>query len=195
MIKTGRQLQKEQTRQLLLQTAYVLFSRHGFLHTRMSDIAKAAGVSHGTVFLHFETQEALISEVIDVYGRKIALRTHELTDSCDHLEEILSSHLAGIREFEPFYTWLVIENTMLPQGARDTWISIQSAISFHFSQVAEKELQANQKSQIPVSILFNMWIGLVHHYLASGDLFAPEGNVIARYGSSLIQNYIKLIQT
>ncbi|AEG60986.1 TetR/AcrR family transcriptional regulator [Desulforamulus ruminis] len=194
MKKTNRQLQKEQTREALLEKAFEVFAQRGIMNTRMSDIAQAAGVSHGTVFAHFRTQEVLITEVIETYGRKIALRTHELADSCEHMEEVLAAHLAGIMEFEPFYTRLVIENRLLPLAARDVWVSVQSAISFHFSQVAERERQRGRGIDIPTHLLFNMWVGLVHYYLANSDLFAPEGHVIKRYGKTLIDNYSKLIQ-
>ncbi len=191
----NRQLQKERTKETLLKTSFEVFSKHGIMNTRMSDVAQAAGVSHGTVFVHFQTQEALITEVIETYGGKIALRTHELAGSCEYMEEILSAHLAGIKEFEPFYTRLVIENRLLPPVARDVWVSIQSAISFHFSQVAEREIQSGRSIDLPAYLLFNVWIGLVHYYLANGDLFAPEGNVIKRYGNTLVENFLKLIGT
>jgi AcrR family transcriptional regulator len=195
MKKTSRQMQKEQTRESLLKTAFELFSERGIMNTRMSDIAHAAGVSHGTVFAHFRTQEELITEVIETYGGKIAIRTHELAGSCEHMEGILSAHLTGIMEFEPFYTRLVIENRLLPSSARDVWVCVQSAISFHFSQVAEREKQAGRSINLPTHLLFNMWVALVHYYLANGDLFAPEGNVIKRHGDTLVENYIKLIRS
>lgn len=193
MKKTVRQLQKEQTKQILLQTAYTLFSTQGILNTRMADIAQAAGVSHGTVFLHFDTQEALITEVVETYCGKIAARTHELADSCGSVKEILAAHLEGIMEFEPFYTRLVIENRLLPAGARYVWVNIQSAVSFHFSQAAARET-APGGSGIPLDLLFNTWMGLVHYYLANGDLFAPEGSVIRRYGETLIENYCIMLK-
>lgn len=193
MKKTNRQLQKEQTKELLIKTAYEMFSKRGIMNTRMSDIAKSAGVSHGTVFAHFQTQEILIEEVIDTYGEKIVLRTHALAEVCGNLKELLNAHLNGIEEFEPFYTRLVIENKMLPPGVRDSWISIQSAVSFHFSIVYARDSKHCKTTDVPPYMLFNMWIGLVHYYLENGDLFAPEGNVIRRHGDTLIENYIKLL--
>ena len=189
----NRKQQKEQTRKALLQAAYEVFARNGITASRMSDVAQAAGVSHGTVFAHFPTQEALIMEVIDYYGGKIALRTHELASSCERMEQILRANLAGISEFEPFYTVLIIENRLLPPSARDVWIGIQSAISFHFSQVAEREAQAGRVINHPAHLLFNTWLGLVHYYLANGDMFAPQGNVIQRCGDSLVETYLKLV--
>ena len=193
MIKTSRELQKEQTKALLLKTAYEVFSEKGIMSTRVSDIAQAAGVSHGTIFVHFKSQEALIEEVIELYGQKIATRTHELANSSADLSSLLRAHLDGIMEYESFYTRLVIENRLLPSGARDSFLAIQSAISFHFSQAIERERISGQEGKIPPYLLFNVWIGLVHYYLANGDLFAPEGHVIRRYGDTLIENFIKLL--
>lgn len=190
-MKSARQVQKENTKSALLKTTYRVFSERGIVNTRMSDISEAAGVSHGTVFLHFSTQEALITEVVELYCRKIAQRTHELSDSGCSMREILSAHLDGIKEYEPFYASLVIENRLLPTGARDAWFGLQSAVAFHFEQTVNREIGA----KVPVAILFNMWIGLVHYYLANGDLFSPEGNVIERYGEMLIENYMIVIKT
>lgn len=191
MEKSTRQMQKAKTRTALLETAYEVFSERGIVNTRMSDIAQSAGVSHGTVFLHFNTQEELISEVVEFYCGKIAQRTHELADSGCSLREILSAHLEGIMEFEPFYTRLVIENRLLPIAARDAWINLQSAIAYHFSQTVIREV----KTAVPCDVLFNMWMGLVHYYLANSDLFAPEGNVLRRYANTLIENYLTLVNS
>jgi AcrR family transcriptional regulator len=194
MKKTVRELQKEQTKELLLKTAYEVFSKKGIMNTRVSDIAQAAGVSHGTIFVHFRSLEAMIEEVVALYGQKIAMRTHVLAQSSGSLSDLLHAHLGGIMEFEPFYTHLVIENKLLPPGARDSWISIQSAVSFHFSLVYEREFGHNDRSGIPLHMLFNMWMGLVHYYLQNGDLFAPEGNVIGRYQDILVDSYLKLLK-
>jgi AcrR family transcriptional regulator len=192
MKNTSRRLQKEQTKALLLKTAYDVFSEKGIMNTRVSDIAQAGEVSHGTIFVHFRSMEALIEEVVAFYAQKIALRTHVLSESCCCLSELLQAHLDGIMEYEPFYTRLIIENRLLPPGARDSFLAIQSAISFHFSQIVQREHGAAQTDEIPSYLLFNMWMGLVHYYLANGDLFAPEGDVIRRYGQTLIQNFLKL---
>ena len=194
MNKTKRQLQKEQTRRILLETAFVEFGKNGIMSTRMSDIANAANVSHGTVFAHFETQEALISAVIEEFGEKIALRTHELANNCAGVREVLAAHLTGIMEVEEFYTRLVIESRMLPKVSREIFVMMQSAISLHLSQAAQLEIEAGTVAPMPVALLFNTWVGLIHYYLINGDLFAPEGQVLKRYGQSLLDHYMSLLQ-
>lgn len=193
MKKYTRVEQKEQTRSLLIKTAYDVFSKKGIMNARISDIAEKAEVAHGTVFIHFSSLDALIEEVVVEYGQKIARNTHENAQSCNSLKKLLRGHLDGIMEYESFYVRLVLESRMIPIGARDAFIGIQSAISLHFSQVAQREIRSSQKEKIPTYMLFNLWIGLVHHYLANSDLFAPKGNVIRRYGDSMIECFMELL--
>ena len=194
MKTTTRQYQKEQTRNLILASAFTEFSRHGILATRMSDIAEAAGVSHGTVFLHFATQETLISAVIEAFGEKVARRTHELAAGSGSLRDGLEAYLAGIQEFEDFYTRLVLESAFLPLAARDIYVMIQSAISFHLSQSAQREMEAGTIIRMPFHLLFNTWVGLVNYYIMNRDLFAPNESVIERYGTVLVDHIMSLIK-
>lgn len=190
---TQRQIQKEQTRKMILQIAREQYALNGIMATRTADIAKAAGVSHGTVFSHFATQEDLLNTVIEEFGMTISQRLHELASSNMELKEVLNSHLTGLMEFEDFYTRLVIEGRLLPQSARNTLAIIQSSISFHMSQAAELAINKGIIEPYPIHMLFNTWIGLIHYYLANSDLFAPEESVLRRYGQELLEHYMKLI--
>ncbi|HYN76069.1 MAG TPA: TetR/AcrR family transcriptional regulator [Candidatus Limnocylindria bacterium] len=51
------------TRDALVSASREVFERRGFSDTRMSDLAEAAGVSHGTVYTYFASKEAVLSEV------------------------------------------------------------------------------------------------------------------------------------
>ncbi len=96
MKTTSRQQQKERTREKLLQAAYRVFCRQGIMQSRMEDIAREAGVSHGTVFVHFKSQEELTEAVVNYYGGEIAACTHSLSESGGSLEEVLHANLKGI---------------------------------------------------------------------------------------------------
>ena len=188
-----RQEQKHKTRAAILEAACRVFSEKGITAARMSDVAQAAGLSHGTVFVHFHTQDELICEVVNEYAGRIAQRTHQLAESCGSMRDLLRAHLAGIGEYEPFYTRLVIERRQLPPEAAAGWVAIQSAVSHHFHKTLEREAGPAGQADTPVHLLFNQWVALVHYYLANGDLFAPEGNVIARYGETLVNAYLQML--
>ena len=49
----------------LYEAALRVFARHGLKHSRMSDIARAMGVSHGSLYNYVETKEALFFWLVD----------------------------------------------------------------------------------------------------------------------------------
>ncbi|WP_055669269.1 TetR/AcrR family transcriptional regulator [Desnuesiella massiliensis] len=193
MSETKRQKQKALTRKHLTEIAIKQFGENGIIATRTSDISKAANVSHGTLFAHFSTQEELLIAVIEEFGTRITQRLHELVDTNSSLYEVLEAHIKGLIEFEPFYTRLIIERRLLPASASNTYIIIQSNISFHIGKAAEKEIDKSVIRKIPIHLIFNTWISLVHYYLTNGDLFSSNGSILKQYGDELLHHYISLI--
>ena len=53
------------TRDNLLAAGRTVFEQRGYANTRMSDIATAAGVSHGTVYTWFDDKEALLRALVE----------------------------------------------------------------------------------------------------------------------------------
>jgi AcrR family transcriptional regulator len=194
MPESQRQKQKNQTKKRLIDVALEQFAKDGLTTARTSDIASAAKVSHGTLFAHFPTREILLDEVIEEFGMRITKRLHELVSSNCGIKELLEAHLRGISEYEAFYTRLVSEGHLLQGRARNSLIMIQSAISFHIAQAAEHEMETCKIRKMPVDLLFNTWIGLIHYYLVNGDLFAPDESVIKVHGNRLVEHYMSLIK-
>jgi len=194
MKENKRNVQKELTRKKLIEVAIKLFGDNGILNTKTIDISKEAGVSHGTVFSHFKTQEELLDTVIEEVGNRIVSKLQELIDVKGTLEEILKAHINGLMEFEKFYTRLIIERRLLPESASNIYIIIQSSISFHIGEVLKEEIAKGKIIDTPIHLLFNSWVGLIHYYLTNGDLFTKDGSILNNYGQDLINHYIKLIK-
>lgn len=193
MLQSQRQEQKTKTRKYIIDVALNQFAKDGLTVTRTSDIASAASVSHGTVFAHFPTREILLNTVIEEFGMRLTNRLHELVSENCEMKEVLEAHLRGLSEYEKFYTRLVLEGPLLNEGPRNSLIMIQSAISFHIIQVAERAMKDHKIRCLPVDLLFNTWVGLIHHYLINGDLFAPGSSVLERYSKQLVEHYVNLI--
>lgn len=188
-----RQLQKEETKEKIMQTAISVYALKGF-SAPTSEIAKEAGVSHGTVFSHFPTVEALLVEILEKFNTSIVLELHNKASQNSSLEELLYKYLEVLEEYESFYKRLITETKILPKEVRFTLIEIQSAISHHFSQIVEKDKKKGLIKEIPQHILFNTWLGLVHYYIQNTQMFAPNGSVIKRYKKEWITNYLLLIK-
>jgi len=57
--------EREDKRSRILEAAVQAFSQNGYHATRMSDIAKAADVADGTVYLYFAGKEELLSTIFE----------------------------------------------------------------------------------------------------------------------------------
>jgi len=189
-----RERQKAKTRARLVEAALTLFAERGILATRTADVATAARVSHGAVFVHFPTRDDLVAAVIEELGTRVTRRLHELTERKAGVRQILTAHLAGLQEFETLYTRLITEGPVLPPFARSTLVGIQSAIAFHLADAVTRETRSGSLKKMPLPMLFNTWLGLVHHYLVNRDLFAPGEFVLARRGKDLVKHFMKLVK-
>jgi AcrR family transcriptional regulator len=119
----NRDRQKLETSRRILEAAVRVFSRDGILASITADIAKEAGVSHGSVFARFGTQDALVAAVIEEIGADIARRIHELASGAG-VREVLAAHLKAIGEQESFFARLVAETPSLPPRARESLVMI-----------------------------------------------------------------------
>lgn len=100
---TPRKRRKEARPSELAAAALALFVEKGFAATRLEDVANAAGVSKGTLYLYFDSKEALFKSVIQdgvipvlIEGESIAAR-HQ-GSAFLLLEKLLDNWWAGIGE-------------------------------------------------------------------------------------------------
>jgi AcrR family transcriptional regulator len=189
-----RKRQKEQTRQRILEAAMRRFADDGLTRAATADIARDAGVSHGTVFVHFPTLEALQQAAIEAFGEQVTARLHELATEGHTLREVLQAHLQGLVEQERFYTRLVLEGRLLTPQARVVLVGIQSVMAHHIGMAASREMELGAIRPMETHLLFNTWMGLVHYYLANGDLFSPEEPVLERCGPELLEHFCRLLR-
>jgi AcrR family transcriptional regulator len=188
-----RMAQKEQTREKILDSAYSLFSQRGFMNVNTIDITEEAHVSHGTLFLHFSTRNELVNAVICRFGETVVKRMHTLAETRSSLKGILEAHLDCLKENEFFYSRLLRDLHSLPKNARLQLTCILSAVSHHISLAAQCEIRDKEMPPLPADLLFNTWIGLLHHYLINRELFVVDGSVLEKHGKKLLGHFMKLL--
>ncbi len=193
MAENNRKEQKERTRLLIVETAMAEFSTKGFAATNTRDIAKMAGISHGSVFAHFPTREELILAVVSEFGERVSKQMSELPENPHNVKNVLKSHLEVIGKYELLYTRLVTEGSLLPEPAKSELARIQTIISSRLSQAVHSETEAGIIKDLPFPMLFNSWLALINHYLANRDWFCPGKPVIATLGSELTEYFLKTI--
>jgi TetR/AcrR family fatty acid metabolism transcriptional regulator len=80
---------REQKRQRILRAAIDVFASKGYFAARMTDIAEAARVADGTLYLYFEGKEHLLMSIFDsVLGRFIERLDGEIAKIDDPIQKL-----------------------------------------------------------------------------------------------------------
>ncbi len=66
-----------QTRARLIVAGQFIFERDGYLEARIADIAKRAGVSHGSFYHYFESKEQIFREIADAQEAELTAPPHD----------------------------------------------------------------------------------------------------------------------
>ena len=78
------------TRVKILEEARLRFTLRGFEKTTTADIARASGVSEGTVFQHFGTKMGLLGAVMDQYYHRLIAESGQIIDKSSDPKETLA---------------------------------------------------------------------------------------------------------
>lgn len=70
----SRAEQKQETRRTLLAAAQRCFAEKGFGGTVVADVVRAAGVAHGTFYVHFDSREAIADALLAEVNATLATR-------------------------------------------------------------------------------------------------------------------------
>jgi AcrR family transcriptional regulator len=101
MTKTQKQLQSEQTRQQIIDTAARLFANRGYNGTSMSDLASAAGLTKGAFYHHFESKEALFFAVVqsvrEKWEKAVGSEVVQAQNAVEQIMILLSKHAQLLR--------------------------------------------------------------------------------------------------
>ena len=194
MPQASRKEQKDATQRRLVEVGLDFFASRGFANANTADFAKAAGVSHGAVFLHFPTREALVLRVLDVFGDRLSAALKAAMQGEGTFAGALRAHLGVLRKYEPFYARLVQEGQLLPIKARSLLFIINASVSHRLKLVAEGEAAAGTMRKIAPHLLFNTWLALLHYYIANRDVFAPGESVLAAKGDELVAHFLDLVR-
>jgi AcrR family transcriptional regulator len=169
-----RERQKQETERQILEAALALFTAHGYESTTTKQIAEAAGVAHGTVFLVAATKEALLVKVLeDRLRAEIAQRTAtlprrtiaaRLVHVFDGLFDFYAAHPALSRVF--------LRSIMLPadpvaRAHHDEHVSrfVTYLAALLGTAVARSELPARTDVDLAASSVFAIYVTAIVTFL------------------------------
>lgn len=64
----ARKVETAARREQILSAAVRVFARQGYAATRVDDVAREAGIAKGSVYLYFDSRDALLAAAFEAYG-------------------------------------------------------------------------------------------------------------------------------
>ena len=96
----GARLDRTDKRDALLRAAIDTFAARGFFNAQVADVARAAGVAAGTVYLYFRSKDDLLISIFERTMKQAIADGRQsvgaLTDPVERLQEIARLHLGRL---------------------------------------------------------------------------------------------------
>ena len=108
MAQTAQSRPRHDKRVRIVDAAVEVFAEKGFRGARISDIARAAGVADGTIYLYFRNKEDLLLTIFEEKVGEILVRMHAALENVD-------APLDRIRAFAGLHFHLLRTNPALAQ--------------------------------------------------------------------------------
>lgn len=113
---TDQSVSKSGKRELILKKATKLFSEKGYFKVKVDDVAKAANVAKGTVYLYFKNKDELFINVIIEKVKSFEEGLRKILNSTNTLEDFLSKLL---KFYMTFVSSIGMDRRMLDEKRRD----------------------------------------------------------------------------
>lgn len=174
-----RQTAKQQTRELILQAARILFREKGPERCTMRDIARRAGVSAASVVVHFNNKtallEAALSEDIEqAIGRAVATMPDHgfLLDRLMHIARHMYTFYSGDRELYR----VLIRNTVFeaPEESPALTEQMEHYMAFFAGLIETEKKQGRVRfdadSRVAATSLFSLYFSVLMELLRNPSL-------------------------
>jgi AcrR family transcriptional regulator len=145
-IPTRKQVLTDLRREEILTAAIKVFGKKGFAATCVGDVADAAKMAKGTVYLYFDSKEEIYATAIRLAVERLQALTAERTQAATGVRERLAVAIAVRMEF--WHEQINLYRLLLtvgrePQHKRQTH-ELMRAGHAHFAEILKEGVQAGE---------------------------------------------------
>jgi AcrR family transcriptional regulator len=176
-------------RQRILDAAARVFEEKGFADTRMNDIAAAADVAVGSIYLHFKTKEALCAALTDGFNGRVLAESLPLLAHLDPAQGLADAVRAVLRIFEQERALLgtlylsigfapFVAQGQMTASDSDTAVleALAAQIQAHMDAGHYRRYDVLTAVQLITNLLERTAVGYLS--LGAGDLRAAENDIV-----------------
>jgi TetR/AcrR family transcriptional regulator, fatty acid metabolism regulator protein len=158
--------------QQIIEAAVRVFARRGYYNSRVSDIAREAGIAAGTIYLYFKTKDDILvtlfrdkmAEFVGALGKAIA----DERDAASKVRRLVSLHFSMLEENPDLAEVVQVE---LRQGQKFFRGASSREIGAYFALIAsvldEGVAEGRFRSNLPVKVATKMLFGAMDQMATS----------------------------
>lgn len=158
-----------------------LFSEHGFNGTSMAELAGAVGITKSSLYHHFPSKQALLSEIIELTVNRVKPLVQEVADmdlpAKDRLRRAIVLHTVEAIRDQDAIACFIEEGRYLAPEFMATHVANRDAYEQVFRQLFEEGIEAgefvDQHIGIAVKAVLGMCNSVVRWYRPDGA-HSPE---------------------
>lgn len=149
----------------ILEAAVTVFAKSGFHESTISQIARAAGVADGTIYLYFKNKDDILVHFFNYKTRQVFARFREEVDqvqtAIDKLRNLIRRHLG---EFQKDRFMAVLYQAETHRINRLAEEQIREMHKMYLDLIAE----IVEQGQVEGAIRRDLYVGLVKRYIIGG---------------------------
>ncbi|MEY2477213.1 MAG: hypothetical protein QOG87_2528 [Actinomycetota bacterium] len=132
------------TRQRLVDAARVIFERRGYHGAAVADIAKLAGVAHGTFYKYFESKDDVFRALTNQVVGAMFERTRRQRPAPDAVHRIVSANWRYMQAFREDADFLAIvwQVVMFEPEYREFWLQVRQRWADTIEAWVTREVEA-----------------------------------------------------
>lgn len=158
--------------QRILDAAVKVFAQKGFFQSRVSEIAKEAGVADGTIYLYFKNKDDLLVSIFEVKMQEVITRFQSVinreNDAASKLECLIRLHL---EEFQANPDLAAVFQVELRQSSRFMRESEKIELKRYLDLIGEIVEQGRQEGifrrNVPLGLIKRLVFGTLDEVVST----------------------------
>ncbi|ASJ55181.1 TetR family transcriptional regulator [Brevibacillus formosus] len=146
-------LKMKQKRETILQQAILLFAERGYDDTTIAKVAKASGVSFGSVFTYFENKDQLfhaaVTEPLQEHSLKLLDFDPQASEPLLELERMVTNHIKIFAAFDS-YLRLVVQVVGYYNRFAHSFVELDAFHNIFREKIAELLINGQEKGLLHV---------------------------------------------
>ncbi|MFW5628580.1 MAG: TetR/AcrR family transcriptional regulator [Candidatus Cloacimonadaceae bacterium] len=170
-MKTKRAANRRNRREMILEKAIEVFAKNGSQGSTIADIARAAGIAQGTVYVYFDSKEDLLNEcmheIIDPEIEAIIARTQDIEDTMERLFEFFNEHINLVKN-KPFIARLLTMENRQNESFYSQWPNFNPLKRYleYVEETAEQAIADGRIRPLDTKTFAYMIVGVMDFALA-----------------------------